>query len=149
MNDRIPTYPGRVKLVPVPGIEDTYDMTRADVPIEDGTPVNTSTLLAHSTGALMNLGTNATPNDMFATLARLLQPLPIENGGLGATTVEEARENLGIQDLPDLPLSIGNGGTGAATSLNALKNLGIAFGTADLTPGGNMPDGVNLYFVYK
>ena len=38
--DRIPTYPGRVKLIPVPGQENTYDMIRADSPIEDGTPIN-------------------------------------------------------------------------------------------------------------
>lgn len=38
--DRIPTYPGRVRLVPVNGLADTYDMVRADEPIEPGTPLN-------------------------------------------------------------------------------------------------------------
>lgn len=38
--DRVPTYPGRVKLIPVPGQADTYDMVRADEPIEPGTPIN-------------------------------------------------------------------------------------------------------------
>lgn len=38
--DRIPTYPGRVRLVPVAGQENTYDIVRADVPIEMGTPLN-------------------------------------------------------------------------------------------------------------
>lgn len=38
--DRIPTYPGRVKMTPVEGQENTYDMVRADVPIESGTPIN-------------------------------------------------------------------------------------------------------------
>lgn len=38
--DRIPTYPGRVKLIPVAGQPDTYDMVRADEPIEPGTPIN-------------------------------------------------------------------------------------------------------------
>ena len=38
--DRIPTHPGRVKLVPVPGQADTYDMVRADDPIVVGTPLN-------------------------------------------------------------------------------------------------------------
>lgn len=38
--DRIPTYPGRVKLTPVSGQTNTYDLTRADLPIEAGTPIN-------------------------------------------------------------------------------------------------------------
>ena len=38
--DRISTYPGRVKLIPVPGQENTYDMVRADGPVESGTPIN-------------------------------------------------------------------------------------------------------------
>lgn len=38
--DRIPTYPGRVKMTPVAGLANTYDMVRADEPIEAGTPIN-------------------------------------------------------------------------------------------------------------
>lgn len=38
--DRIPTYPGRVKMTPVAGQENTYDMVRADAPTEVGTPIN-------------------------------------------------------------------------------------------------------------
>ncbi len=38
--DRVPTYPGRVKLIPVAGQENTYDMVRADNPIVVGTPIN-------------------------------------------------------------------------------------------------------------
>lgn len=38
--DRVPTYPGRVKMTPVAGQENTYDMVRADAPIEVGTPMN-------------------------------------------------------------------------------------------------------------
>lgn len=38
--DRIPTYPGRVKMIPVDGQPNTYDMVRADDPIEPGTPIN-------------------------------------------------------------------------------------------------------------
>lgn len=40
VKDRVPTYPGRVKLVPVAGQVNTYDMVRADNPIEVGTPIN-------------------------------------------------------------------------------------------------------------
>ena len=38
--DRIPTYPGRVKLTPVEGETNTYDLVRADQPIQEGTPIN-------------------------------------------------------------------------------------------------------------
>lgn len=40
VNDRVPTYPGRVTLTPVEGLNHTYDMLRADEPLVDGTPIN-------------------------------------------------------------------------------------------------------------
>ena len=40
VKDRIPTYPGRVRLIPVAGQANTYDLVRADEPIEPGTPIN-------------------------------------------------------------------------------------------------------------
>ena len=44
IKDRIPTYPGRVQLTPVDGQPNVYEMTRADEPIEEGTPINKATL---------------------------------------------------------------------------------------------------------
>lgn len=38
--DRVATYPGRVELTPVAGMQNTYDLTRADSPINEGTPIN-------------------------------------------------------------------------------------------------------------
>ena len=40
VEDRVPTYPGRVTLTPVSGQENTYDMVRADLPVVEGTPIN-------------------------------------------------------------------------------------------------------------
>lgn len=40
VEDRVPTYPGRVILTPVGGAENTYDMERADLPLVEGTPIN-------------------------------------------------------------------------------------------------------------
>ena len=40
VEDRVSTYPGRVKLIPVSGETNTYDMVRADDPISVGTPIN-------------------------------------------------------------------------------------------------------------
>lgn len=41
--DRVPTYPGRVTLTPVPGQENVYDMTRSDEPVELGTALDKAT----------------------------------------------------------------------------------------------------------
>lgn len=40
VKDRVPTYPNRVKLTPVSGQVNTYDMVRADAPIVEGTQLN-------------------------------------------------------------------------------------------------------------
>lgn len=69
MKDRNSQYPGRVTLVPVEGQENTYDMTRADEPLDAGTPLSKATLLKDSTAALYGLDENATPNDIFAKIA--------------------------------------------------------------------------------
>ena len=41
--DRIPTHPGRIKLTPVEGQADLFDMVRADEPTDLGTPLNKAT----------------------------------------------------------------------------------------------------------
>lgn len=70
MKDRLPLYPGRVKLVPVSGQENVYDMTRADQPTQEGDPLNKATLLADATAALFGLGTDAVPDDVLALLSK-------------------------------------------------------------------------------
>nr|DAI79577.1 MAG TPA: hypothetical protein [Caudoviricetes sp.] len=55
MKDRTPKFPGRVKLKPVAGQTDTYDMTRADDPDDTGTPFNTRTMLQNSTAQFLKL----------------------------------------------------------------------------------------------
>lgn len=44
--DRVPRYPGRVKLTPVAGQTNLYDMERADEPTVAGTPINAANLNA-------------------------------------------------------------------------------------------------------
>lgn len=65
MKDRLPLYPGRVKLVPVSGQENVYDMVRADQPTQDGDPINKATLLKDATATLFGLGTDAVPDDVL------------------------------------------------------------------------------------
>lgn len=45
MRDRVSRYPGRVKLIPVQGEANTYDMVQADNPTEEGTLLSKDTLL--------------------------------------------------------------------------------------------------------
>lgn len=72
MKNRVPTYPGRVTMTPVAGAANTYDMVRADVPVEEGTPLNEETLLQKSTAALLGLGEDATPDDALKALINKL-----------------------------------------------------------------------------
>ena len=73
MKDRVPVYPGRVKMVPVSGQENVYDMTRADQPTQQGDPLNKATLLKDATAALFGLGTDAVPDDVLAYVGKYAQ----------------------------------------------------------------------------
>lgn len=73
MQDRIPLYPGRVKMTPVAGQANTYDMVRADDPTQAGTPLNKATLLKDATAALFGLTAAAVPDDVFAFLGKYNQ----------------------------------------------------------------------------
>lgn len=79
MQDREPTYPGRVTLTPVYGMANTYDMERADRPLQEGTPLNKANLLSDATAAaikaLLTSQTEnpATPNDALNILAQAVE----------------------------------------------------------------------------
>lgn len=75
MQDRVPLYPGRVKLTPVAGQENTYDMVRADQPTQDGTPLNKDSLLKDTTASLYGLGVDAVPDDALVVLSRFQKGL--------------------------------------------------------------------------
>lgn len=72
MEDRVSLYPGRVKLIPVSGQTDVYDMVRADEPTQDGTALNKANLLTDVTAALFGLGTDAVPNDVLVKIKDLI-----------------------------------------------------------------------------
>ena len=73
MQDREPIYPGRVIMTQVFGQANTYDMERADKPLQQGTPLNKATLLKDATAALYGLGTGAVPDDVLAELGKYKQ----------------------------------------------------------------------------
>lgn len=71
MQDRVSLHPGRVKMTPVAGQANTYDMTRADQPTQAGTQLNKSSLLTDATAAMLDLGADAVPDDALKLLSRL------------------------------------------------------------------------------
>lgn len=79
MQDRIPLYPGRVTMTPVSGQTNTYDMKRADEPLQEGDPLNKVTLLTDAVAAKFKHTSKATPNDIFNTIHNfLLEKVEIE-----------------------------------------------------------------------
>lgn len=68
MRDRIPKYAGRVKLIPVSNQPNTYDMQRADEPLQEGTPLNRNTLLSDQTVEEFGLSLDATPDEALRFL---------------------------------------------------------------------------------
>lgn len=129
MKDRIPTYVGRRKIIPVEGQPNTYDVEMADVPTQEGTPLNTETLLQNSTAALLGLGDDATPDDALKTLITKVTQLN--------TNLNETIEDVN-SDLDD-----------ALAQIDTKLNAKITYGTTDLTAGtSNLATGV-LYVVYE
>lgn len=75
MKDRVSLHPNRYKLTPVSGQADTYDLSRADEPLEVGTPLNKANLLSDDTATKLGLDPKtATPNDAWKQI--LLEILP-------------------------------------------------------------------------
>lgn len=73
MEDRIALYPGRVRMTPVAGQPDLFDMTMADQPTVEGTALNKGNLLSDPTAALADAEygeTPDTPNEALALIAK-------------------------------------------------------------------------------
>lgn len=70
MKDRVSANPGRVKLTPEDGSPAFYaTMERADNPVEEGTPLNKSTLLSDAACDLLDIPQTSTVNEAFLKLA--------------------------------------------------------------------------------
>lgn len=84
MENRVPTYPGRVELTPVAGQENTYDLVRADEPIVEGTPLNKATLFDEENETLYGLsGNEATVNNALKHVpqfCRITETHPVASG---------------------------------------------------------------------
>ena len=137
MNDRIPLYPGRVKMTPVAGQANTYDMTRADDPTQAGTPLNKATLLKDATAALYGLGDDAVPDDVYvAIFMRSLRKKRL-------IVFDESTTWTAPNNIADNKIKIiasGGGGAGGYGSTKYISGGGggsgfIAVQEVDITPG--------------
>jgi hypothetical protein len=102
MQDRISAYPGRVKLTPVAGQADTYDLTRADQPTQEGTPLNKAAPLSDTTVNALKSGYSdwpdnadtVTPDDALARIMWL-------KGQVGGFASLDAMGKLTETQIPD------------------------------------------------
>lgn len=96
VEDRVSTYPGRVELIPVAGQQNVYDMSRADEPVQEGTPLNKALLdqkaytLTEDTVVYVSPSGSDADGDgssvaPFATIQAAINALPKMLGGYTAT----------------------------------------------------------------
>ena len=91
MQDREPTYPGRVTLTPVYGLANTYDMERADRPTQEGTPLNKANLLSDATEtAMFGAAANRTVDEAFAGLAAQIKLIMSNTAAITLTLKDSA-----------------------------------------------------------
>lgn len=93
--DRVATHPGRIKLTPVAGENNLYDMERADNPTTVGTPINKALLdnKAYTLTGDVRVYVSTTGNDTsgdgtsgspFKTIQKAVDSLPKHLGGYTA-----------------------------------------------------------------
>lgn len=98
MKDRIPKYPGRVRLTPVTGQQDVYDLVRADEPEQDGTPLNKATLLSDDTAKAIMA---AHPGETVETVNDALRLSAKSSGGFAVQDTPPDNTKLGWVDTSE------------------------------------------------
>lgn len=74
MKNRQPKNPGRVRLTPVPGHDDLFDMTMADGAEIQGDPLSKETLLQDETCRRYGFDNTAVPDDVFRAIGAHVVP---------------------------------------------------------------------------
>lgn len=129
MQDRIPLYPGRVKMTPVAGQANTYDMVRADDPTQAGTPINKATLLKDATAALFGKTNAAVPDDILSLLSKSVLAQTV-GGNTDLTDVLGTKLTVGVQIETGSYVGTGNYGASNPNTLTfaSQPKLVIIFG---------------------
>lgn len=137
MKDRVPTYPGRVKLTPVSGETDTYDLTRADEPVQEGTPLNKASLLSDAAASFIGLTSDtATPNNAFTKLAQLIYD------GFGGAIIDITLQGANGMPIPNAVIEGGSSLSGgvAKTDSNGQVTIVCLADNPTVTFGGDFID---------
>ncbi len=118
MKDRIPTYPGRVKITHADGSSELATVERADEPVDEGTPLNKSTLLKDDTATALGLDPagNPTVDDAFSATTKRMDI----NARAGELLVS-ARDLEG--EFPDNFIKTKNNGNKDITRPEIIKKL--------------------------
>lgn len=133
MIDRVPTYPGRIHLTPVPAEENTFDLTMADGASVAGTPINKATLLPdRAVYAVWPAGgpeEDPTPADAFAALGGRTWQLIASYSAAGAHSFTVPDLFFG-EDYELGILLLGGGGSGMARGRAGNTDRDVAKGGA-------------------
>lgn len=160
--DRVPTYPGRVKLTPVVGETNTYDLQRADSPIEEGTRINKAlfdnkaytltesvTIYVSTSGSdVIGDGTSEAP---YASVQKAIDSIPKNLGGYHAQ-IDIANgtynERVTVDGFMGGRLTIGAAGrTVTLRGISVMSSSGVRVQISNLTYSANYA-GTLLYADY-
>lgn len=133
MEDRVAQYPGRVRLLPVDGEENLYDMELADEPVKEGTKLNKASLLTDAVAKRYKLSAaSAVPNDVLDML------FDITSAGNALIKIT-AKTSAGAV-APGVPLKIGNSPTELITNASGVVYAVIPAGVPTLVQVYNVID---------
>lgn len=148
VKDRIPTFAGRVTMTPVAGQENTYDLVRADMPLEEGTPINKAlldqkanrltediTVYVSTTGSDTDgMGTSASP---YATIQKALDDIPKYLDGHHAQIDIAAgtyNERVTVDGFSGGRLTIGTAGrTITVRGISVMSSTGVRVNVSNIT----------------
>lgn len=141
MKDRVSAYPGRVKLTPVSGQTNVYDLERWDSPTEPGTPLNKANLLSDAVAEFLGLTNTAVPNDAFQVL-RERQKVELRFESIETSGTWTVPSNLYGGKI--FAVAVGGGGGGGKTKSSgwyggAGGSGHLIFGTLSVTAGQQIP----------
>lgn len=156
MKDRVPKYQGRVKLKPVAGQQDTYDLTRADGAVNDGMPLCKQTLLTDETCDVYELNhQDGTPNDALQAVWGVGAVKTTTRQGLGDNWLLCNGDIVSTLEYPALADAMQSNPAFDWGGINPNVGTGMHWGTVHringkfilVGPGNAMEDGARRIYV--